>query len=90
MKICQRFAHAHEHHVRQSFTLGELILGGQYLFDDFVRLEVTFQAHRARETETAVKRAADLRGEAQRQPVFVGVRGLETPAELEALAGLTG
>ena len=49
-----------------------MILSGQHLLDDFVRLEIPFQAHGSGETEAAVERAADLCGYAQGQAAIVG------------------
>ena len=39
----------------------EVILGGQHLFHDFMRLQVALQSHCAGQTESAIQGTADLR-----------------------------
>src|SRR2546426_2436402 len=65
---------------RQVLVLRE----GEHLPDDLSRREVPYQTQQARETETAVHRAAYLAGDAESSATYFGhVNGLNGPAVLE-------
>lgn len=69
--IVERFAHAHEHDIRNAAIEAPRggFLGDQNLFDDFAGGEMAEKSERCRAAKCAAEFAADLRRDAKRQPV---------------------
>jgi len=68
VRVVERFAHPHEHEVRETVALGQ----GDDLVEDFGRRQRLLQPLAARGAETAAHAAARLRGDAERGPLAVG------------------
>ena len=69
--IVERFAHAHKDHVRDAPVAAERrrrALDMPDLLEDLARRQVALEPHAARRTKGAAHAAADLRGDAHRDP----------------------